>query len=97
LKIDPSFESSDYPCLTQFKFKKRTCLFANKLEDRQSGEKAKTNEQEKSSLSSKPKQPLFRLNFSSCGKLCKNNQQIKAIIERLGGNSGVMFQPKQSP
>jgi NAD-dependent DNA ligase len=72
----------DFTCLSKFIFQPRVRLFASKLEDRPRENKT-NDEAEKASV--KSKQPLFRLNFASCGKLVKNNQQIKAIIERLGG------------
>ena len=65
-------------CLKNFKFKTQVRLFSKTFEEIE----AEKKEREENKAS---KQPLLKLNFSLHGKLERKNDDIKAIIMRLGG------------
>lgn len=69
---------SEYASLKSFKFQVRKRIFEKTLEE---------IEQEKAEVKSnaKSREPLAKLIFSSTAKLNRNNKQLKALVERLGG------------
>ena len=67
-----------YTCLKNFKFEARTRVFEKSLDQLSAAKTEAKNEEH-------GKMPLSKLNFSSAGKLTRNNKQLKLMIERLGG------------
>lgn len=63
-----------YTCLKNFKFQPRQRVFEKSLD-----EIAEAKNMAHSNV------PLNKLNFSSAGKLTRNNKLLKTMIERLGG------------
>lgn len=69
---------NEFPCLKSFKFQARKRAFEKTLEEIEQEKK-----EEKSGAQNRV--PLSKLIFSSTNKLNRNNKQLKALIERLGG------------
>jgi NAD-dependent DNA ligase len=69
----------EFPCLKKFKFQKNNVrIFAKSLEELSAEKKEKLDNPNMN-------KPLFNMNFSTHGKLTRKNDEIKAMLGRLGG------------
>ena len=68
----------EFECLKKFKFKQNERIFAKSLEEISVERKEKLE-------NPNANKPLFNLNFSTHGKLTRKNDEIRAILGRLGG------------
>lgn len=69
----------EYPCLKSFKYiKNQIRIFEKTLEENSVLIKKEPD-------ATDPKQPLKKMSFSTVGKLSKKNNEIKLLIEKLGG------------
>ena len=77
----------EYPLLDKFKFQPQERLFSKSLEE---VEKLAAEKIEAANVKaeSKSRLPLHGIKFAACPKLSRKNNEIKLIIERLGGKLG---------